>query len=952
MQELQLELSELLAQRPRAQAGVASQCASHIHDAFYGTRAPSRGVNKFLELETALARSFSGLSAGAEDDFWAFAVLVVLRLAQETQPQPEAQAEAAAADGMGGQELEQKLKKKKKKKKKAQPNAPAGLHGDQCPANAHYRGHQRPPAGKMPGPRPAERNPKRVLRAGSARRNLRVRGGAQSLLASKKYTALIKLFTIFSSLEWSFESTIKAMAKSKDWSPAELLAKTFGGSGSNGRETGTFEQDGCANTRQTALLTYSMVFNALWQAHRIVYKFGLQEEFPDIERQRWQMALSFAGNDTSLQKLLFEHVVAAGEIQWAVRLAQILNIPDFESQVGEMVAQRGTLRTNGLSNSANAAALNGCLALELKHDAVVFCDTEESLHDAMDHFFGRKGDSSELSGASNRTAFDADHIIGLDVEWKPTSSKIAASSSSTTTTAVASNSLSNATSHILGRPLDKRMQMSNWDVRPLTTPQLTYAALDAYCLVQMTSKLHRDEDAELPTWQHTAAEIHDLIYSSPLKNEGALEAIALRQTYRQEWMDSKLREGFGNVVANLLTPQYVEEYWEDRKRLHQEREFQRLQTGGGGNDELLDTALTFLDLHTVKGLLEQSQDSDQPATFVAVNTICFFADEEPCVACIEANCKLDTAQLATLCGVSRRRIKLATPAECCVNFGFEPGTIPPFGHRSSRVGSEQLPRYSCRIRVFASDTLRYADSLVCGGGSHDALLWLNSKAYFALIDIEATGDIQRGVSAIAAATNTKEEPPVPLNSTSTVGHNRQGPIREYKFLADSMVARVGKWLRTIGMDVIIWDPYSVPKKTASQDHKAALLALSVCEQRILLTRDKKLANRRDAGACFVVSSDDPFKQFQEIKAHFALKLVKEEMMSRCSRCNAKGFDIVDLDYVRNQTEDEVHPNVLEVVTEFWVCRVCHKIYWEGPKYDSNYANLLRMFDEDSIVDSI
>ncbi|ETO66657.1 hypothetical protein F444_16240 [Phytophthora nicotianae P1976] len=75
-------------------------------------------------------------------------------------------------------------------------------------------------------------------------------------------------------------------------------------------------------------------------------------------------------------------------------------------------------------------------------------------------------------------------------------------------------------------------------------------------------------------------------------------------------------------------------------------------------------------------------------------------------------------------------------------------------------------------------------------------------------------------------------------------------------------------------------------------------------------------------------------------------------MSRCSRCNAKGFDVVDLDYVRNQTEDEVHPNVLEVVTEFWVCRVCHKIYWEGPKYDSNYANLLRMFDEDSIVDSV
>ncbi|GMF42050.1 unnamed protein product [Phytophthora fragariaefolia] len=490
----------------------------------------------------------------------------------------------------------------------------------------------------------------------------------------------------------------------------------------------------------------------------------------------------------------------------------------------------------------------------------------------------------------------------------------------------------------------------------------------------------RDEDAELPSWQDIAAAIHELAYSSPLIGEDTLEAIALREKYCQEWIDGRVRGDVGNVVANLLTPQAIEEYWEERKRIRQDREFEYLHTGGSANHEVLDTALTFLDPQTVKSLLEQSHETDQAVAFVAVNAICFFADgeylwlelrllqkkfartvadfattrftEEPCVACIEANCKLDTAQLATLCGISRRRIKLATPSECCEHFGFEPGTIPPFGHRSVRVDPGQSVKDNHHIRIFASSTLRHVESLVCGGGSHEALLWLNSKAYFALIDIEATGDIQRGVSAVETAMSTKIDSNASPNATHMAEHEKQGPIREYKFLADSMVARVGKWLRTIGMDVIIWDPYSVPKKTASQDHKAAMLALSVCEQRILLTRDKKLANRRDAGACFVVSSDDPFKQFQEIKSHFALKLVKEKMMSRCSRCNAKGFDVVDLDYVRNQTDDEVHPNVLEVVTEFWVCRVCRKIYWEGPKYDSNYANLLRMFDQDSIVDSL
>ncbi|KAG7377163.1 hypothetical protein PHYPSEUDO_012071 [Phytophthora pseudosyringae] len=1049
------QLSELFAQRNEAPADAraAANWARCIHAAFYGPHAAVRGVNKFLELESTLAQTFGGLSAGDASDFWAFAVLVVLQLAQET-PQPAAADAAEEEEDGADTKAKQKRAKKKKKKKKAQPNVPlafmvvnalrklaeGGGNARQL-SNCHVQGQKNQLLRDfcVRGLQDSNFVDQKLvveildLFAVTDIDPQAARDAAQSLLASKKYTALIKLFTIFTAMEWSFKSTIKTMTKAKDWSAAELFARTF--SGSDDKELAM------------VLVNEAIATHDVKRAHRIVYNFGLQEEYPDIdlvychdglmkliERQRWQMALSFAGNDTSLQKLLFDHMMAAGEIQWGARLAHILEIPDFEAQVTEMVAQRGSLRTNGLAHSANAAALNGCLSLELGDESVVFCDTEESLRSAMDHLFGRSLSSVENStapiNAPNRSAFNVDQIIGLDVEWKPTSSKIAAATGSITTTAVASilqvssssrafiidllalqsndflfetflgrlfaspsllkvgfgfdtdlkvlhqtfpersalvnispflelsdvvskllgvsvgNSLSNATSTILGSPLDKRMQMSNWDGRPLTAPQLTYAALDAYCLVQTTNKLRRNEDAELPSWQTTAAEIHELIYPSPLTNEEAAEAIARREKHCQDWMDHRVKISSGDVVASLLTPQDVEDFWEECKRNHQEKELERLQIGSETIEETLDTALTFLDPRTVKGLLEQSQDSEQPVAFVAVNAICFFADEEPCVACIEANCKLDTAQLATLCGVSRRRIKLATPAECCEYFGFEPGTIPPFGHHPARVNAEQPAR---RIRIYASSTLRYVESLVCGGGSHGALLWLNSKAYFALIEIEATGDIQRGVSALST---DEEVTTTPARATSTVRHEKQEPVREYKFLADSMVARVGKWLRTIGMDVIIWDPYSVPKKTASQDHKAALLALSVCEQRILLTRDKKLANRRDAGACFVVSSDDPFQQFQEIKTHFALKLVKEEMMSRCSRCNAKGFDVVDLDYVRSQTEDEVHPNVLEVVTEFWVCRVCRKIYWEGPKYDSNYANLLRMFDEASIVDFV
>ncbi|KAJ7986881.1 hypothetical protein DPEC_G00333000 [Dallia pectoralis] len=45
---------------------------------------------------------------------------------------------------------------------------------------------------------------------------------------------------------------------------------------------------------------------------------------------------------------------------------------------------------------------------------------------------------------------------------------------------------------VLGRPLDKMEQLSNWERRPLRTSQLRYAAVDAYCLLDVYSALAQD----------------------------------------------------------------------------------------------------------------------------------------------------------------------------------------------------------------------------------------------------------------------------------------------------------------------------------------------------------------------------------------------------------------------------------------------------------------------------
>lgn len=168
-----------------------------------------------------------------------------------------------------------------------------------------------------------------------------------------------------------------------------------------------------------------------------------------IEKQRWQIAISFVGSDVILQKMLLDHMVAAGEIQHARHLAQRLGLENFEPDVAQIASQVASWTLNGFSQSVHAAALNGFLELFLSADAVVFCDREEHIREAMVHFFGDEsaslvtsdGDWDEAGGGftiERAATGNVSNVVGLDVEWKPTTSKIAAATGAITTTAIAS----------------------------------------------------------------------------------------------------------------------------------------------------------------------------------------------------------------------------------------------------------------------------------------------------------------------------------------------------------------------------------------------------------------------------------------------------------------------------------------------------------------------------------
>ena len=58
--------------------------------------------------------------------------------------------------------------------------------------------------------------------------------------------------------------------------------------------------------------------------------------------------------------------------------------------------------------------------------------------------------------------------------------------------------LSNLVESVLGRPLDKSMQTSDWQRRPLTRGQVQYAAMDAFCLVAVYQQFKERNPGLLP----------------------------------------------------------------------------------------------------------------------------------------------------------------------------------------------------------------------------------------------------------------------------------------------------------------------------------------------------------------------------------------------------------------------------------------------------------------------
>ena len=138
-----------------------------------------------------------------------------------------------------------------------------------------------------------------------------------------------------------------------------------------------------------------------------------------------------------------------------------------------------------------------------------------------------------------------------------------------------------------------------------------------------------------------------------------------------------------------------------------------------------------------------------------------------------------------------------------------------------------------------------------------------------------------------------------------------------KFIVDAMLGKLAKKLRLLGYDTF----YS----SSIADNKIIIMAKN--EKRILLTKDRILACLAPKNEIKTVATSDgnELDQFRQIKENVGLNAFAiEGKISRCTNCNSE--------LLRAKNEKiigKVPDGVIRNFKEFWECKKCKKIYWNG-----------------------
>jgi len=164
---------------------------------------------------------------------------------------------------------------------------------------------------------------------------------------------------------------------------------------------------------------------------------------------------------------------------------------------------------------------------------------------------------------------------------------------------------------------------------------------------------------------------------------------------------------------------------------------------------------------------------------------------------------------------------------------------------------------------------------------------------------------------------------------SPVNRLRPTPLRKVRFVLDTHLGKLAKYMRMLGFDTL----YS----NAWDDDTLAEISCHG-EGRILLTRDIGLLKRKTITHGYFVRATKPRLQTREIINRFDLKRIIIPFR-RCVHCNSDILPVRKADIA-----GKIPAGVYRDFNEFVICIDCQRIYWKGSHYD-RMMNFIKVLTE-------
>jgi hypothetical protein len=146
-----------------------------------------------------------------------------------------------------------------------------------------------------------------------------------------------------------------------------------------------------------------------------------------------------------------------------------------------------------------------------------------------------------------------------------------------------------------------------------------------------------------------------------------------------------------------------------------------------------------------------------------------------------------------------------------------------------------------------------------------------------------------------------------------VGRVRPTPLRDPRFVVDVNLGRLARLLRLVGFDV----------RYDRHFDDDALVDIGEEEQRIVLTRDRRLLKRGRVAHGLFVRADRPLDQIVDVLRRLDLGR-RVAPFTRCLRCGGLLAEVSKADVL-----DQLKPLTRQHYDDFARCGDCGQVYWNG-----------------------